>query len=153
MKNKIGIASFALLLFAIGSVGASPAKAANTPEQTTKIFYEWYLKDLKREGGNPIDNKTMLAKYATKRLIKQINAWRDAEEYDVDYFIDAQDFDDKWRVTVSKAVVKGNTAKLKVVLAAPKAKATDWKQNLSLELIKENGAWKIDEVSGLNYGA
>ena len=136
-------------MFFIGIVGANSAKAAGTPEQTTKIFYEWYLKELKREGGNPIDNKAMLAKYASKRLVKQINAWRDAEEYDADYFIDAQDFEDKWRVTVSKSVVKGNTATLKVTLAAPKAKATDWKQNLSLKLIKKNGAWKIDKVSGL----
>ena len=153
MKNKIKLGSLALLLFILGSIGANLVKAADTPEQTTRIFYEWYLKELRREGGNPIDNKKMLAKHATKRLIKQIDAWRAAEEYDADYFIDAQDFEEKWQVVVSKVVVKGNTARLKVTLAVPRAKADTWKQKLSLKLIKENGAWKIDEVSGLNYGS
>jgi hypothetical protein len=37
-----------------------------------KTFYEWYVKELKREGGNPIDNKQMLAKYVSSRLLKQI---------------------------------------------------------------------------------
>ena len=150
MKKKVKLITCALVLFFIAGFAPTLVKAADTPEQTAKIFYEWYLKELKREGGNPIDNKTMLAKYASRRLIKQINAWRAAEEYDADYFIDAQDFEDKWRVAVSKAVVKGNTATLKVVLAAPRAKATDWKQNLSVKLIRESGAWKIDRVNRLN---
>lgn len=146
LNNKIKLISFALLLFFIGSVGVSVAKAADTPEQTAKNFYVWYLKELNREGGNPIDQKTTLGKYVTKRLIKQIDAWRKAEEYDADYFINAQDFDEKWQATTGKAVINGNTATLKVKLAAPKAGRDAWIQNLNVKLIKEGGVWKIDAV-------
>lgn len=148
MKNKGKLIIFALLLFAVGSVGASVAKAAQTPEQAVKSFYAWYLKEISSErGGDAFGrNKTVLAKYVSKRLIKSIKAQMDAQEYDVDYFINAQDFDEKWQAATTRAVVKGNTATLKVTLAAPKAKKADWTQRLSLKLIKEGGAWKIDGV-------
>lgn len=148
MKNKSKLISFALILFFVGSLGVSAARAADTPEQTAKNFYGWYLKELNREGGDPIKQKKTLSMYVTSRLIKQINKQIAAEEYDADYFIDAQDFDKNWQATTSKAVVKGNTATLKVKLAAPNAKKTDWTQTLSLKLIKEGGAWKIDNVKG-----
>ena len=146
MRNKVKIFSFALFLFFIGSLSASVAKAADTPEQTAKSFYQWYVKELKREGGNPIDNKQMLAKYATKRLIKQINAWRAAEEYDADYFINAQDFDKSWLVSTGKAAISGNKATLKVSLKSTKPKNQGFSQNLTVKLVKEAGEWKIDTV-------
>ena len=146
MKNKTKLVSFALLLFFIGSVGANVSKAADTPEQTTKSFYQWYVKELAREGGNPIDNKQKLAKYVTKRLIKQINAWLAAEEYNADYFINAQDFDESWQVSTSKAVVSRNTATLKVSLKSTKPKNQGFSQNLTVKLVKEIGEWKIDTV-------
>lgn len=146
MKNKIRLTSFAILLFVIGSVGVSQAKAANTPEQTVKIFYEWYLKELNREGGNPIDNKRMLAKYATSRLIKQIDKWRAAGEYDADYFINAQDWDESWRISTTKAVINRNTARLKLSLKSTKPKNQGFSQNLTVKLVKANGVWKIDTV-------
>ncbi|HLM61334.1 MAG TPA: DUF3828 domain-containing protein [Pyrinomonadaceae bacterium] len=146
MKNKAKLISFALLLFFIGSLGASTAEAQTTPEQTVKTFYEWYVKELNREGGNPIDNKQMLAKYVSSRVIKQINAWRAAEEYDADYFINAQDFDESWRVSTTKAVITGNTATLKVMLKSSKPKNQGFSQNLVVKLIKANNAWKIDNV-------
>lgn len=143
MNNKGKVIIFALLLF----VGASVAKAAETPEQATKSFYAWYIKEISREsGGNPFGQKKTLGRYVSKRLIKSIEKQMAAEEYDVDYFINAQDFDEKWQATTTKAVIKGNTATLKVTLAAPRAKKTDWTQMLSLKLIKEDGAWKIDSV-------
>lgn len=147
MKIKIRIASFAILLFIVGSVGASVAvKAANTPEQTVKIFYGWYLKELNREGGNPIDNKRMLAKYVSRRLIKQIDIWHAAEEYDADYFINAQDWDETWRISTTKAVIKGNTARLKLSLKSTKPKNQGFSQNLTVKLVKAAGVWKIETV-------
>ncbi len=44
------------------------------------------------------------------------------QEYGADYMIDAQDWDENWNVTTSKAVITKNTATLKVFLAAPKGK-------------------------------
>jgi len=50
-------------------------------------------------------------------------------------------------VTTSKAVINGNTATLKVKLAAPNAGRDNWIQNLTVKLVKESGAWKIDSVN------
>lgn len=146
MKNKIKLIGFALLLFAIGSVGANVTKAADTPEQTTKTFYEWYVKELGKEGSDPIDNKKMLAKYVSSRLIKQIDKWRADEEYDADYFINAQDFDESWKVSTTKAIISGSTATLKVALKSTKPKGQGFSQNLSVKLVKTGGVWKIDTV-------
>ncbi len=117
MKNTNKLLKFALLLFFIGSIGASFAKAADTPEQTAKSFYKWYLAELNREGGNPVKVKATVLKSISKRLGKFIYSPA-YEEYGADYFIDAQDFDENWQVTTTRAVIKGNKAKLKVLLAA-----------------------------------
>lgn len=146
MKIKGKLISFALLVFFIGSIGVSVTKGQNTPEQTVKTFYEWYLRELRREGGNPIDNKQMLAKYASSRLNKQIDRWLASEEYDADYFINSQDFDESWRVSTTKAVIKGNTATLKVTLKSTKPKGQGFSQNLTVKLIKAKDTWKIDNV-------
>lgn len=144
MRNTGKLLKLALLLFLVGSLGAASIKAADTPEQTAKGFYEWYLKELSRENIR-IDKKIVL-KYVSKRLGKWYLS-RAYEHYDADYFIDAQDLDEKWQVTTTKAVIKQNTATLKVVLAVPKAKKSDWTNTLSIKMIKENGAWKIDVVN------
>lgn len=132
MKNKIKLIGFALLLVFIGSVGNIAAKPANTPEQSAKSFYQWYVKELKKDGGNPIDDKDMLGAYVSKRLIKQIQEWRDAEEYDTDYFINAQDFDETWRVSTTNAVVVKDTATLKVALKSARPKGKGFSQNLTM---------------------
>lgn len=140
MKNKVILFGFGLLLL----LNAANAQAADTPEQTAKNFYQWYLKELSRENFR-IDKKQTL-KYVSKRLGK----WYLSpaySEYGADYFIDAQDFDEKWQVTTTKATIKGNTATLKVFLAVPKSKKSDWTNTLAVKMIMENGAWKIDSVN------
>ena len=94
MKSKSKLLSFALLLFFIGSVGATLTKAADTPEQTAKGFYAWYLK-LIIANKNPRDEKATFQKSVSKRLSKWIYSPA-YEEYGADYFIDAQDLDEKW---------------------------------------------------------
>ena len=114
MKNISKYISFAIILFFIGSV-VGLAQAATTPEQATKSFYEWYVQELSREGGNPIRNKQTVLKSVSKRLGKFIYSPA-YHEYGADYIIDAQDFDDSWQVSTTKAVIKGNRASLKVLL-------------------------------------
>jgi hypothetical protein len=144
LRNTAKLLRFALILFFIGSLAAVSVKAAETPEQTAKTFYQWYLRGLNRENVR-IDKKETL-KYVSKRLGK----WYISpayQEYGADYFIDAQDLNEKWQVTTTKAVIKGNTATLKVILAVPKAKKSDWTNTLAIKMIRENGAWKIDSVN------
>jgi len=146
LRNTLKLLKFALLLFFIGSLSAASVKAADTPEQTAKSFYKWYLKELNREGGNPIKQKGIVLKSVSKRLGKWIYA-PVYEEYGADYFIDAQDFDNNWDATTGKAVVKGNVATLKVLLAPPKGKKSNFNQTLAIKMVKEDGAWKIDSVN------
>lgn len=145
MKNKSRLVAFALLLFFAASFGAGAAQAAETPEQTAKTFYEWYLKRI-NANESPRNEKAIIQKHVSKRLTR----WYYSpaySEYGADYFIDAQDLDEKWQVTTGKATIRGNTATVKVKLAAPNARKSDWAQNLTVKLIKENGAWKIDSVN------
>jgi len=145
LKTKDRLISFTLLLFLIGSAGASITKAADTPEQAAKSFYEWYLKQI-AASKNPRNEKTIFQKSVSKRLSKWI-ASPAYEDYGADYFIDAQNFDEEWQVTTSKAIIKGNTATLKVKLAAPNAGKDSWTQKLTIRLVKEEGVWKIDSVN------
>ncbi len=145
MKNKSRLVSFALFIFLFGSLGATAAKAADTPEETAKSFYAWYLKRI-ISNKSPRDDKATFQKFVSKRLSR----WYYSpayEEYGADYFIDAQDLDERWQVTTGKALIKGNTATVKVKLAAPKAGKNDWAKNLIVKLVKEGGAWKIDSVN------
>lgn len=146
LKSKVKLLSLALLLFVTGSVGATAAKAADTPEQTAQSFYRWYLKELSRDGGNPIKQKSIVLKSVSKRLGKWIYSPA-YSEYGADYIIDAQDFDDNWDATTTKAVIKGNVATFKVMLAPPKGKKSNFTQILAIKMVRENGAWKIDSVN------
>jgi len=152
LKNMNRFLKCALLLFFIGSVGTSFAKAADTPEQTAKNFYQWYLAELNREGGNPVKKKATVLKSISKRLGKFIYSPA-YEEYGADYFIDAQDFDENWQVTTTKAVIKGNNATFKVLFAAPRGKPSKFKQTLVIKIVKEGGAWKIDSVNNRELSA
>lgn len=146
MKSKVKLLGFALVLFVAASINATAAKAADTPEHAAQSFYRWYLKELTREGGDPIGQKSVVLKSVSKRLGKWIYSPA-YSEYGADYIIDAQDYDDNWDATTTKAVVKGNVATLKVMLAPPKGKKSNFNQTLAIKMIKENGAWKIDGVN------
>jgi len=150
-KITLKIFGFALLLFVLGSTGATAAKAADTPEQTAKIFYKWYLAKLNHEG-NPVKERATVLKSISKRLGKWIYSPA-YEEYGADYFIDAQNLDENWQVTTTKAVIKGNNATLKVLLAAPRGKPSEFKQTLQIKMVKEGGAWKIDSVNNRELSA
>jgi hypothetical protein len=146
LRSKVKLLSFALVLLIIGSISAKAAKADNTPEQAAQSFYRWYLKELSREGGNPIKQKSIVLKSVSKRLGKWIYSPA-YSQYGADYIIDAQDFDENWDATPTKAVVKGNVATFKVMLAPPKGKKSNFTQTLAIKMVRENGAWKIDSVN------
>lgn len=145
MKNKVRLISCAIVLFLVASLAPTLAQASDTPEQTVKSFYSWYLKRI-ITNRSPRQDKAFFQKSVSKRLSR----WYYSpayEEYGADYFIDAQDLDEKWQVTTGKAIIKGNTATLKVKLAAPDAGKDGWTQNLTVKLVKEAGVWKIDSVN------
>jgi len=147
MKNKIYKTFGFTFLLAILLCGNAFAQSSS-PEATAKEFYKWYLTELNamRE---PRDNKTEMKKYVSKRLYNWMIS-KSYEEYGADYIIDGQDYNEDWwkGITTTKAVIKGNTATFKITLTPPKGSPNgDWKHTLSLKLVKESGAWKIDRVN------
>ncbi|HQU82527.1 MAG TPA: DUF3828 domain-containing protein [Pyrinomonadaceae bacterium] len=121
---------------------------SSTPETTAKEFYKWYLGEL-NASREPRENKTEMSKYVSKRLYKWISS-KAYEEYGADYIIDGQDYNEDWvnGITTTKAVIKGNRATFKIMLTPPKGSQNrDFQQTLSIKMLKENGAWKIDSVN------
>ena len=147
MKKTVKLLKIALLLIFVGSF-ATTTKAADTPEQAAKDFYQFYLKEISRAFS---DEQVQVNKKKTSAFLStKLGKWYQSkayEEYGADYFFDAQDFDEKWQVSTTKAVIKGNTATLKVILAVPNAEKSDWTNTLAIKMVNENDAWKIDSVN------
>lgn len=156
--TKILLAFFAFLLI-FGNANFIPAKAASfesapaaaTPEQAAVEFYKWYLHELNRNKDPRTRQKQKLLSFLSKRFGKWLYSIPDGE-YDADVFIDAQDFDEDWEqsISTSKAVIKGNTARLAVTLGVFKnGKTTQGigKHVLRLKMVKEGGSWKIDRIN------
>jgi len=130
--------------FCFGQVG--------TPDQTAKTFYKWYMHELNAER-NPTDEKAKLRQFVSARLAKWLGS-KAYEDYGADYFIDAQDWGRDWEnnIQISKVVVTGNSATLRIKLIQPRSGPTPEMGDkiLDLKLLKEAGAWKIDRVTGKN---
>ena len=139
------------ILLAFLLCGNAFAQAA-TPETAAKNFYKWYIGSLNAENYPKEKQKPKMLKAVSKRLGKWLYS-KAYEEYGADYFLDAQDWNSSWEKNIksSKAVVKGNTATLKITLTSP-PDSEGWSGDhvLALKLVKEGGAWKIDTVAGNN---
>jgi len=151
----MNIAKFKIaLILALVFAGGAYAQSQETPEAVVKNFYKWYLTELGAER-NPRNNRQMVLKASSRRLGK----WYFSpaySEWGADYFLNAQDFDEHWakNLTVSRAVVRGNTATIKLTLAVPKTSyGSAYKRVISVKLVKESGAWKIDTVDNLIPGS
>jgi hypothetical protein len=149
-KTKIFIGLFTFLLI-LGNVNYAAASYAQTPEQTATEFYRWYVGQLNRNKDPRTQQKQKMLTFISKRFAKWVYSIPN-DEYDADVFIDGQDYDQDWEqaITTSKAVVKGNTATLKVTLGvSPNGKVikSKWKHVLRLKMVKEGGNWKIDRIN------
>lgn len=147
MRNKTIWLGLILTLFLCGNAFGQ----TETPEQTAKDFYKWYLTELNNER-YPINRQKS---EILKRVSKRLGRWLYSpayEEFGADYFLDAQDWDENWAkgITTSKAIIKGNNATVKVSLTAPKGMNKGFgARSLNVKLVKEGGTWKIDRVN--NY--
>jgi hypothetical protein len=137
------IALIALMVTAV--FGAASAQS-QPPETAARDFYRWYVGELNADRF-PIDkNKPEIRKRVSARLARWLfsPAYR---EYGADYFLDAQDFDAEWATTVraTGGAVKGNTATVAVTF--PKSEHFA-RKTMTVNLVREAGAWKIDKVRG-----
>ena len=137
------IALIALIVTAV--FGYARAQTA-TPETAARDFYRWYVGELNADRFPIVGNKPEIRKRVSARLARWLFSPAYGE-YGADYFLDAQDFDAAWATTViaKGGAVKGNTAT--VVVTFPKSEHFARKL-MTVNLLREGGAWKIDKVRG-----
>ncbi|HJS52843.1 MAG TPA: DUF3828 domain-containing protein [Pyrinomonadaceae bacterium] len=127
---------------------AGTSAQAVGPEQAAKDFYKWYLTELNAEREPRRDSKPLMLQKVSARLGRWLYSTA-YEEYGADYFLDAQDYEQSWAngVSAAPAVTKGNVSTVRLTLT-PKKGVTGWGvRRMTIKLIKENGAWKIDTVN------
>jgi len=128
---------------------AGPAAAKDSPEQAAKAFYEWYLKEANASRFPIRDDKPQMRARASARLTRWLFS-KAYEEYGADYFLDAQDYDENWanNITARRISLKGPKATVKLTMSVPKGTQSGFgTRSLTIGLVNEAGAWKIDSVN------
>jgi hypothetical protein len=82
-----------LLIVAVGSSGVSHGKT--NPEKFVHDFYVWYMKEFFIEQKNPVLNDKIYT-YISKCTVERCRIAFDRQEWDSDYFVSAQDYDEEW---------------------------------------------------------
>ena len=128
---------------------SSNSAAAQTPANTVKAFYKWYVHALNTNVAEPLKDRANARKYVTARLLGRIEKQMNSEEgIDADYFLSAQDFDPKWEsnIVIGKVTTNATTSTVNAVLPSKLM----GNSKLKLVLKKEGGTWKIDRVNDYN---
>jgi hypothetical protein len=144
--KRIALLVVGLCLAALLPLNA--AEPAATPEGCIHGFYQWYVTNL-AANRDPMKQRTEIRRYATERLLKELSKMKKGPDgLDGDYFTDAQDFDPLWAKNISISGVKtqGDKSSANVLLNGSQG----MKKNLVVQLVKENGTWKVDKVQGRN---
>ena len=133
-----------LLVIAIGGFSIAAQTANSTPEVTIKNFYAWYVQEISKNKFPLSQQPTKLKQFITVRCYNENKRAYDKNEFDADYFIAAQDYDEKWatNVKVTNVKVVGNRASASVILDGK----GNFDSKLKLKLLKEKDVWKIDVI-------
>ena len=126
--------------------GVMPAPAA-TPEAAVRLFYPWYLGEMMK-GRVPLTEERMqdyVAEDTLRDLTVVMNLLPNVGGAAKDYFLQAKNYFDDWadHIAVSEVTIDRDTASARVALGDP-AQGT---QFLALELVREDGGWKISRVN------
>jgi Protein of unknown function (DUF3828) len=118
--------------------------AQSTPEATIRKFYGWYVKEISKNKFPLSEQPAKMKQFITIRCYNENRKAYDNNEFDADYFIAAQDFDEYWatNVKVSNVKITGIKATANVGLFGK----NNFNHKLKLKLIKQNGIWKIDVI-------
>ena len=133
-----------LLVITIGGFTVAAQTATSTPEVTIKNFYLWYVREIAKNKFPLSQQPTKLKQFITVRCYNENKRAYDKNEFDADYFIAAQDYDEKWatNVKISNVKITSNKATANVVLDGK----GNFDSKLKLKLVKEKDVWKIDVI-------
>lgn len=135
-----------LLSFLVALVPLRAAESSATPEDCIRGFYRWYVTNLVANR-DPMKQRKEMRRYATERLLKEIAKMvKGPDGLDGDYFTDAQDFDPLWakNISISAVQINGDKSSAHVLLDGAKG----MRKKLLVNLLKEDGTWKVDKVQG-----
>jgi hypothetical protein len=141
---KILLVLLVVLFFHIGV-----SSQTNSPEQSAKDFYKWYLTELNAEREPIRDNKRLMLQKVSARLGKWLYS-KAYEEYGADYILDAQDYEQSWAngISAAPAATKGNVSNVKLTFTPKRGTFSGFGvRKMNIRLVKENGVWKIDMVN------
>jgi len=131
-----------------GDGGVSSSAQKNIARRV-RSFYAFWVRGTK-SSHDPLKNRAMVRAYSSQRLARWLYSPAYLE-YDADYFLQAQDFDNDWdQARVADVRVQGNTASATATLGHPKpASKGIGERRLRLHLVSEGGQWKIDRVAAV----
>lgn len=146
MMKRISVLAGVAIVMACFPIVAAESNA--TPEDCIRNFYRWYVTTVEANG-DPLKQHAKMKQFATDRLLKEID--RKSKSPDgagSDYFVNAQDFDPLWasKIKISGVRIQGEKASAHVLLDG----AGEMKRKLQVQLAKESGSWKVDQVKGLD---
>jgi Protein of unknown function (DUF3828) len=133
---------FISLLTAFAFLNINAQTGGSSPEATIKGFYKWYVTEISKNKFPLTEQPAKMKQFITVGCYKLYRNIYDKREFEADYFIAAQDWDEKWatNVKVSNLKINGNKAAASVMLDGK----DDFDSKLKLKLIRQKGIWKID---------
>ena len=127
------------------------ARPALAPEVVVNDFYGWYLTSLAKDKDPLTEDRTKLATYVSKALIKDIEReMKSADGIGEDYFLKSQDYLDEWHSArhVAKPTPTGRMSMVHITLGS----SPENLRKLRLTMIREGGTWKIRRVISVKSG-
>jgi hypothetical protein len=120
------------------------ASAQSTPQTTIKNFYLWYVGQIAKNKFPLAEQPTKMKQFITVRCYNENKRAYDRNEFDADYFIAAQDFDEQWatNLKISNLKITGSKATANVAFFGK----NNFNHKLKLKLLKEKSGWKIDVI-------
>jgi hypothetical protein len=152
MKQSAALlALLAAIALALPGRAAEPARSSSaTPEACIRSFYRWYVTAL-AASRNPMEQRTELKRFATDRLLKEIDQKKKGPDgIVIYYFVDEHDFDPLWakNISISAVQTNGDKSKAHVLLDGSQG----MRKKLIVHLAREGGSWKVDKVQGWDGG-
>lgn len=138
------------LTFLLLALAVCSARAGDDERVTAQVrgFYQWYLPLLEsgKADGLVKHQRKEMARYLTAKLLAKL-AKIPADTQEGDYFVESLDADPEWAKNIAIRNVKID-AKGRATAEVRLSGGTAAKVNVKVTLVREGGAYKIDDVDG-----
>ncbi len=136
-----------LVVIAVGMPWVSFARAS--PEVFVHEFYDWYVKEFFIEQKDPVLNDKIY-KYVSRCTVERCRIASDRQEWDSDYFVAAQDYDEEWikDIKAYDAIVINATT---VIVPVSISGAATGRPGLLVFLKSEGDTFRITKVEKLRH--